>query len=332
MAIYDWLAVLRKEYLQNFIKDGGAGVKFVVPWEPSAHLALQDGLSRMAREEGYTFVSIDAAATKVQLVDKVFNEAARQVDWDELAHAFLCSTLLDSEYLVPADREEFNLVQIAYLNGLDVGEMRAVINTRLRERLSRDYNMTHEFRQAMLKLCQAQLDPQDLGVGMAEAVREWLRGDLQLVSALKSASIFQKIGRHNAREMISSLSHWLNVVGKSGLVLAVDISRFLEDRRNGEEGDSSLYYSTAAVVDGYEVLRQFVDSTDELQHCLIVVFAPPEFLNDEQRGVRKYDALYLRIWDEVKDRHRINPLSSLIRFTSQEEPAATQAVGATYER
>jgi hypothetical protein len=326
MAIYDWLAVLRREYLQDFIKNGGAGVKFVVPWEPSSHLALQDGLSRIAREEGYAFVSVNSATTKVQMVDKVFNEVARQIDWDELAHAFLCSTLLDSEYLVPADREEFNLAQIAYLNGLDVGEMRAVINNRLRERLSHDYNMTHEFRQAMLKLCQAQLDPQDLGVGIAEAVREWLRGELQLVSALKSSSIFQKIGRHNAREMISSLSHWLHVVGKSGLVLSLDISSFLEDKSASEEKDS-LHYSTAAVVDGYEVLRQFVDSTDELQHCLIVVFAPPEFLNDEQRGVRKYDALYLRIWDEVKDRNRINPLSSLIRFTSQEERVTTEAVG-----
>ncbi len=87
--------------------------------------------------------------------------------------------------------------------------MRAVINNRLRERISRDYAMTHEFRQAMLKLCQAQLDPQDVGIGLPQAVKEWLRGELKLISPLKSASIFQKIGRHNARDMLSSLSHWL---------------------------------------------------------------------------------------------------------------------------
>jgi hypothetical protein len=109
-------------------------------------------------------------------------------------------------------------------------------------------------------------------------------------------------------------------------VLALDISRFLEEKRPGES-DKSLYYSTALVVDGYELLRQFIDSTDELQHCLIVVFAPPEFLNDEQRGVRKYDALYLRIWDEVRDRHKVNPLASLVRFSRQEEPAILEAVG-----
>ena len=325
MAIQEWLAVLRREYLQDFIKNGGGAVKFVVPWGTDQHQELWQSLRMASQDEGYAFVAVNAAQTKVQMVDKLFNEVARQIDWDELAHTFLCSTLRDSSYLVPAEREDFSLSQIASLNGLDLGEMRAIINNRLRERLSQDYAMSQEFRQAMLRLCQNQLDPQDVGVGVAEAVREWLRGELQLISALKSASIFQKIGRHNARSMLACLSHWLNLTGHSGLVLTIDISSFLNDKRPSEP-DSSLYYSTAAVVDGYEVLRQFIDSTDELQNCLSVVFAPPEFLNNEQRGVRKYDALYLRIWDEVRDRHRINPLSCLIRFTGQEEPALPQLV------
>ena len=124
--------------------------------------------------------------------------------------------------------------------------------------------------------------------------------------------------------MLSSLSHWLHITGHSGLVLALDISQFLEVRRP-EGGDGSLYYTPSAVVDGYEVLRQFVDSTDELHYCLLVVLAPPSFLTSEQRGVRKYDALYLRIWDEVRDRNRANPLSSLIRIEKREDPVGAEA-------
>jgi hypothetical protein len=210
------------------------------------------------------------------------------------------------------------------MNGLDLGEMRAITNNRLRDNLSRYFEMTDDFRMAMLKLCQAQLDPQDLGVGAAEAVREWLRGDLKLISALKSASIFDKIDRSNGRDMVSSLAHWLHLTGKSGLVLGVDISRFLVAKRHGQP-DGSLYYSTASVLDGYEALRQFVDSTDELQYCLIVVSAPPTFLSDEQRGVRKYDALYLRIWDEVHDRLAVNPLSTLVRISGQKNPVLPRA-------
>jgi len=127
--------------------------------------------------------------------------------------------------------------------------------------------------------------------------------------------------------MLFSLSHWLHVTGKAGLVMALDISRFLEARRP-EELDGSLYYSTPAVLDGYEVLRQFIDGTDELQFCLIVVLAPPSFLTpEERRGLIAYDALRLRIWDEVRDRQRPNPLSSLIRLSGQEQAVNLLAPG-----
>jgi hypothetical protein len=119
MAIHDWLAVLRKEYLQDFIKNGGAGVKFVVPWEYLERQTLWESLNEISRSEDYAFASVDAATTKVHMVDKLFNEVARQIAWDDLAYAFLCSTLLESDYLIPAEREGFSLSQIAYLNGLD---------------------------------------------------------------------------------------------------------------------------------------------------------------------------------------------------------------------
>ena len=125
--------------------------------------------------------------------------------------------------------------------------------------------------------------------------------------------------------MLFSLSHWLHITGKAGLVMALDISRFLEARRpNDPDG---LYYSTPAVLDGYEVLRQFIDGTDELQFCLIVVMAPPSFLTEERRGLKAYSALWLRIWDEVRDRQRPNPLSSLIRLSTQEQPVNFAAPG-----
>jgi len=39
-------------------------------------------------------------------------------------------------------------------------------------------------------------------------------------------------------------------------------------------------------------------------------------LTDDRRGLNRYDALKLRIWDEVRDRHRQNPFASLIRVSS----------------
>ncbi len=320
MPTDEWLSVLRKEYLQDFIPSGGAAVKFVVPMDGLEHQGLLDKLKQDAEADGYLFVSLDATTTKLHMIDQVFHAIAKQVAWDDLAYAFLHTTLSVGQYRLPENRNDFDLAQIASLNGLDLGEMRVIINNRLRDRLFRDYAMTQEFRIAVLSLCRAQLDPQDVGVGITDAIKEWLRGELRLISSLKSSLIFQKVGRHNGRHMLFSLSHWLHLTGKAGLVMVLDISRFLEVRRP-REPDGSLYYSLSAVIDGYEVLRQCIDGTDEIEYCLLVVVAPPSFLNDERRGLSAYDALRLRIWDEVRDRQRPNPLSSLVRLADEESTA-----------
>jgi hypothetical protein len=79
--------------------------------------------------------------------------------------------------------------------------------------------MSQEFRIAMIRLCIDQLDPTSPTPFLSNAVKEWLRGELRLISTLKDALIFQKIARHNARHMLFSLSHWLRINGKSGLVV-----------------------------------------------------------------------------------------------------------------
>ena len=143
--------------------------------------------------------------------------------------------------------------------------------------------MSQEFRIAMIRLCMAALDPGDAS---PIAVKEWLRGELRLISALKAALIFQKIARHNARHLLFSLAHWVKAVGRNGLVLGLDISRYLVSARPPDRGDT-FYYSVPGTLDAYEVLRQFIDGTDELESCLIVVIASQEFLTDERRGLKR---------------------------------------------
>ena len=178
--------MIREHYLQDFIKNGGSGVKFVIPVEAQADF-LSSALQRADQENGYVCAAVDAAKTRVHMVDELFYQIARQVDWDGLARDFMRLTLKIGQYRVPEDPENLGLADIASANGLDVGEMRAIVNNRLRDRLTSYSEITDDFRRAMLRLCQAQLDPKDLSVGGAEAVREWLRGDLKFISGLKSA-------------------------------------------------------------------------------------------------------------------------------------------------
>lgn len=313
----EWLEVVRKEYLQGFIHDGGAAVKFIVPTEEIDHNALQQKLRGISDAEGYRFAFVDAAKTGVHMVDQLFHEVARQVDWDDLAFLFVSNILSRNGFNIPPHRHEFNLRKIAELNGRDEGLLCTKLESLIEQNILNDHRMCHEFRIAMIRLCQAQLDPNAARPVPSNLIKEWLRGGLRRISEVKPALIFQKVARHNARHMLSSLSYWLHLTGKSGLVIALDISRCLVQRPKPKDlRDESRYYTIATTLDTYEALRQFIDETDELEFCFIAVIAPPPFLHpDDRRGVYSYDALKLRIWDEVRDRNRVNPLSSLIRLS-----------------
>lgn len=313
MSPESWLAVVKKEYLQDFIREGGAAVKCVVPVDGSAPLEIKSGLQRQAQETGFFFVAIDATTIKIHLIEQIFYQVAKQVDWDNTVLSFL-RYLLQSHYKLPESRSEFDLKQIALLNGYEERDMRHAINNRLRDALFRDYAMSQEFRIAMITLSRHQLDPDEITDNLGRSIKEWLRGELRLISALKQALIFQKIGRHNARNMLLSLVHWLKLSGKNGLVLLFDISRYTTDKP--KEPDGTFYYSTSAVLDCYEVLRQFIDGTDESEYCFLTIVAQARFLDEgDRRSVHAYDALKLRIWDEVHDRVYINPLAPLVRIS-----------------
>ena len=314
-----WLDTISNEYLSDFIKHGGAAVKFVFPMEDVDKNEFINMLRQSSKEENYLYTFVDAVSTKIHMIDKVFHEIARQVDWDELSYVFVKKLFLENGYKLPELHEDFNLQRIAAINGREEKFLRIEIHSWLEKEIFRDFEMSQEFRIAMIRLCLNQLDAGAPTAFLSNAIKEWLKGELRLILTLKDALIFQKIARHNARHMLFSLAHWLRLNGKSGLVVTLDISRYLlSTKPRDRDPDSGHFYSGPAVLDAYEVLRQFIDGTDEMEGCLIVVIAPMDFLNDDRRGLNRYDALKLRILDEVRDRQRENPLASLVRLTNHQ--------------
>ena len=306
----EWLGVVRDEYLSDFVRRGGAAVKFAVVDETPARHHLRDELRRLGESAGYRVAIVDAAETKVHLIDRVFHAVARQIPWEETARAFLARVLADS-YRLPADRNDLTLAALAEVNDVPERRLHTSIGDILWRALFRDYAMSQELRLAMVRLCRAQLYPDD-EPAVTDAVLAWLRGDLRRISEVKRALIFQKIARHNARDMLASLAHWLSITGYSGLLLLVDISRCPLSVPKLER-DEGVYYSRPATFDVYEVLRQLIDGTDELESCFVGILAGPEFTTDLRRSYVQYPALHYRLADEVHDRYRPNPLAALVR-------------------
>jgi len=313
IAVEQYLDFVEREYLADYVPAGGAAVKFAAAQDGSAE-RLRAGLLERAQRQGYAVATIDAAHVKVHMIDKVFSAVAEQIDWEDGARRVVRAAVERLGFRIPGDGD-LSLDRLAVENEYEPNELRRDLLRALQQEILEDYELAHEFRLAMLRLCEAEVDRSDAIRAERDLVLLWLRGELRLITSLKHARIYQRIARHNARDMLASLTRWVVKTGRPGLLLDVDLRRCALTKR---PDDGLLFYSKAAVLDAYELLRQLIDATDELTSCFCLVTIAPETLTDPKRGIEHhYDALKYRIWDEVRDRVRTNPLAALVRTAGE---------------
>jgi len=308
------LRTIKAEYLESFILQGGSAIKFVVPVDDGARTGLISHLKLVAGSSGYLAAEIDSRDTRVHMMQELFFKIAEQIDWRYLARQVVERLVQDSGYSSPQPGERSLLAAISEESGLDPILVRSEVYRKLNDQVFRHRGLAKDFRMAMVQLCLAELSGGDDGVSTAGVLTDWLTGRNRRVGAVKPYSIFNSISRTNARYMFQSLVNWIRFAGHTGLLLLLDISR-LTVGRNPHDGN--IYYSRSAVLDAYEVLRKFIDGVDRLPGCLIVVLPGIEFLNEDHRdrGFGAYQALMIRIVDEVRDRQLVNPMSSLVRIS-----------------
>ena len=84
IAPEEYVEFLGREYLRGYIDTGGCAVKFAVA-DDTATAGFRELVVKEGRQSGYVVATLDAATTRVHLMEQIFFEVARQVDWDELA-------------------------------------------------------------------------------------------------------------------------------------------------------------------------------------------------------------------------------------------------------
>jgi bacteriophage exclusion system BrxC/D-like protein len=310
VALTEWIDLLRREYLAEFIPSGGAAVKLAVAAPEEAAVVL-DAVAGEAGKLGYRVARVDAAQTRVQRIDRLFFAVAGQLDWDTLTERYLRGLLREHGIRVEDEQPLHDMDAIAAANGRLRPDLFGEINRLIANRVLGNYALAREFRTAIAMLCWGRINPQNVSPTDAEIIKQWLVGEKCSLAALKRLQIYQRIGRHNARLLLGSLAGWLPEAGEAGLALLLDLNAVVTDR---PPADGLLRYTRNAVLDTYEVLRQFIDDTDEMSHLLLVGVAGPGLLDDPKRSVDNYTALKLRTADEVRDRSRANPLNAMVRL------------------
>lgn len=317
----DYAAFLAREYMAAYLPGGGAAVKVAVVGDGGAADRLEAALAAATTEHGGLHVSVSAESTRMHMVDQIFYAVSRAVDWKGLAAAHVRAAYEMSAFPAPSG-SGLSVAEVARHHNVDSRELYRSVRRILEHSLLANPAIATELGRAMLRLAQAHLGAGDIDAAEHEAVLSWLHGDLRSITVLRSALIYSRIGRHNARAMFISTAALLLTAGYGGLVVQLNLDRLAEARRPPADARSGFYYSKAAVLDAYEVLRQFIDATDELRGVLFVAIVPPEFMTDDARGLPAYTALQLRVADEVRDRRRANPFAALVRLEVRLEAVA----------
>jgi hypothetical protein len=323
VTLNEWIELVRREYLTDFIPSGGAAVKIAVTDNAQAP-AVIEVLAQAGTEHGHLVARVDGGQVRLYMIDKVFHVVAQQVDWEALTARWLKNLMAENGVIVEPNQPLHDIEGIAAANGRTRQDLMAEINRLIANRILKEYGLAKEFRTAMAMLCWGQINPQNVTPTDAELVKRWLTGERANLAALKRVQIYQKVARHNARLLLTSLAVWLRQVGYSGLTLLIDMSAVVADDAPRE---NLVRYTRAGVLDTYEVLRQFIDDTDEMTHLLIVAVAGPGFIDSPKRNVDNYTALKLRTSDEVRDQTRANPLNAMVRLAV---PTAAQHRNGSY--
>jgi len=328
-AIVDWMDVIDKYYLSDFIESGGSAFKLLLTRGDQGISAVLDEIKALAESRGYVYVQVSAAETRVDRIDQFFFAVARQIDWNTLIAADATNFLRSRDYDIPEGIGPGDTAAIAELNGSDHEDLLKEIRRATKQEITQDRRMCKEFRTAVSQLRSALFFPRNVTPSDAETVSGWLRGEKVSAAALRDLRIYSKIGRHNAREMLIALAYWIAKSAGKGLIVGLDLRALLQtgkaDSHVGAESSAGvgfeippreLRYSCAALLDAYEVLRQFIDETDEITHCLICAVAPSGIETDEKKSIFKYYALQSRLLSEVHDVDRQDLLGATVHLVA----------------
>lgn len=313
IPVAEWTEFLDDEYLSGYIPQGGSVVKFAVCETEEAD-RLTNSLHAVGVQRNCTAVALRADNFRAHMPQDVYFQIAAQLDWRGLARErilrFAADANLDTEGIVPVGNDDlFEL--LTKKNHISRQEIAQEVQKQISQQVYRRKRMTRDFRVAMSELCKAEYTS-DSEAYNAGPVLDWLTGREKRISAVRPFFIYGSIDRTTARGAFESTLHWLRDCGQAGLIVVLDNRRVLT---TPNPKDGLKYYTRAMVFDHYEVLRELIDDIDRLPGLMFVVTTNAEFVQAGKRSYREYQALAMRIMNDVRDEQKQNRAAALVNVS-----------------
>ena len=308
----------REKYLQEYIRNGGSKIKFVTGRAGSGKTHFLHLVSSIAREENYKTVNFSAREIWMHDFREIYLEIFRQCDimkcLMQVSH-YLIQEMGFDHHEIP---EGMRFIDYLSQNGMGDALTRREIRSQLKMIFLDNPMLDNNFALACSMLTGSILGYPILEEQNKELLLAWLEGDRTVkLSQLRSLGFYpSRITRYNARHMLRSLAEVIRMGGYSGLFVTIDDLEILVSRSSLEP----VHYTKMKREDTYESIRQLIDDIDSMKNIMFVYAFDRELIDNENAGLKSYQALWMRIQNEIVGEHfnRFSDMVDLDRLAAQE--------------
>ena len=304
-----WLDIFRRHYLYNYIACGGSKVKVLVGGEGTGKTHLLRCVSTDAAQLGYATVSLSARDITRRLNDlpNLYRVIAREIDQQQLVRGLCRSVAVRLGYGEDRYSGEGKLLPLLIEGGLPRYDAeREIRNTAAKMFRQVDFGpsfVTFAYTVAREGLIEGQ------GAEAFGMQLRWLTGEKLNRQEQHETGLLEQLKKVNARYWLNSLIHLLRLAGMTGLVVSIDDLEVMTER---SQETGRFVYPPAAIKDTCEIFRQMIDDVELLNGFVLLLGGRRQIIDDERRGFKSYEALWMRLQTGLVPSARFNPYADVV--------------------
>ncbi|MDE7415416.1 MAG: ATP-binding protein [Lachnospiraceae bacterium] len=299
----------QEKYLQEYIRNGGSKIKFITGRQGSGKTHFLRLMTAVAKEENYKTAQFSAKDIWLHDFKDIYVEILQQCDIMGCLEAVSHQVIEQLGFNYQDIPEEMRFIDYLSQNDSSDAITKREIRSQLRRIFLDNPLMDNNFALACSMLTGSILGYPVLEEQNKELLLAWLEGDRSIkLSQLRALDFYpSRITKYNARHMLRSLAELVHMGGFSGLFVTIDDVEILTSRSSLE----AVHYTKVKREDTYESIRQLIDDIDSMKNIMFVYAFDRELLDNENAGVKSYQALWMRIQNEIVG-ERFNRFADMI--------------------
>lgn len=307
-----------EKYLQEYIRDGGSKIKFVTGRKGSGKTYFLQTMIALAKKHDYKTVQFSARDIWMHDFREIYIEIFHQCDIMDCLEAAGRRLIAEMGYDWQEIPEGMRFIDYLSQNGMGDALTKREIRMQLKQLFLDNPLLDNNFALACSMLTGSILGYPVLEEQNRNLLLSWLEGDRTVkLSQLRAIGFYpSRITRYNARHMLRSLAEVIRMGGRSGLFIDIDDLEILISRSSLEP----IHYTKMKREDTYENIRQLIDDIDSMKNILFVYAFDRALIDDENAGLKSYQALWMRIQNEIVG-ERFNRFADMVdmdRLAAQE--------------